>query len=519
MQTMGTRLFISICVAALLIETALTSGCVQLPGLDRLPPETPIDSADTTLGKVVGPMVEAHPGQSGIYPLFDARDAFATRLFLAQSAERTLDVRYYIWRNDISGSLLLDALRAAADRGVRVRLLLDDFHTADIDRLLVALDAHRNIEVRLFNPFVNRRNRWIDFVTDFARVNRRMHNKSFTADNQVTIVGGRNIGDEYFAAGNGVVFADLDVLAVGPVVNQVADDFERYWTSGSSYPLDKVLPMADDTRSDDVMTSAVGAQRNPEAITYVDAIRNSAFARDWNERHLILLWASARIVSDDPAKGLGQVASEALLFKTLREIIDQSSEQVDVVSPYFVPTRVGADALIALSKRGVKVRVLTNAAEATDVAVVHAGYAKWREELLENGVALYELRRASFNAGRKEGASASGSSSSSLHAKTFSVDHARVFIGSFNFDPRSANLNTEMGLVIESPALADVITAVLNARVPLDAYEVWLSDSGRLQWVERRADSVMMYDAEPGTTVCQRGRIWFMSLLPVEWLL
>jgi putative cardiolipin synthase len=145
-------------------------------------------------------MVEAHPGQSGIYPLFDARDAFATRLFLAQSAERTLDVRYYIWRNDISGSLLLDALRAAADRGVRVRLLLDDFHTADIDRLLVALDAHRNIEVRLFNPFVNRRNRWIDFVTDFARVNRRMHNKSFTADNQVTIVGGRNIGDEYFAA-------------------------------------------------------------------------------------------------------------------------------------------------------------------------------------------------------------------------------------------------------------------------------------------------------------------------------
>lgn len=209
----------------------LPAGCARLPPLDaRTPSRAFTDTADTSLGRAIAPMVEAHPGKSGIVALTDDLDAFAVRVLLAQAAERSLDVQYYIWQQDLSGTLLLEALHRAADRGVRVRLLLDDNNTRGLDKLLAALDAHPNIEVRLFNPFLHRRWRALGYLSDFARLNRRMHNKSFTADGQVTIIGGRNIGDEYFGAGD-FLFADLDVLAIGPVAADVAQDFDRYWNS------------------------------------------------------------------------------------------------------------------------------------------------------------------------------------------------------------------------------------------------------------------------------------------------
>jgi putative cardiolipin synthase len=243
------------------------------------------------------------------------------------------------------------------------------------------------------------------------------------------------------------------------------------------------------------------------------------FVRDWNAGRLQPVWAATRMVSDDPLKGLGLAAPKALLFQTVKEVIEASNVQVDVVSPYFVPTRVGVDILVGLAKRGVTVRVLTNALEASDVAAVHAGYAKWRRELLKNGVMLYELRRAAGDYSTEARARLSGSSGSSLHAKTFSVDRARVFVGSFNFDPRSADLNTEMGVLIESPALARIIEAVMAARVPFAAYEVRLSESGDLQWIERREEGSVTHDVEPGTNAWQRVEIWLLSVLPVEWLL
>jgi cardiolipin synthase C len=515
---MAVRVVTRSCVA-LLIATMLTAACGRLPSVDHRAPAVAFDPAPTTLARVIVPMVEAHPELTGVYPLLDARDAFAARILFAQAAERTLDVRYYIWRRDISGTWLLEALRSAADRGVRVRLLLDDNHTSEIDPLLEALGAHPNIQVRLFNPFINRAHRWIDYVTDFSRLNRRMHNKSFTADNQATIVGGRNIGDEYFGATSGVLFADLDVVAIGPVVNQVASDFERYWESGSSYPASALMPIANETQIADVITAASRAERESASVEYMSAIRSSAFVRDWNDGHLEPVWAATRLVSDDPIKGLGLAAPNALLFQTVKQVIGASTARVDVVSPYFVPTRVGVDILEGLAKRGVKVTVLTNALEANDVAIVHAGYAKWRRELLQNGVTLYELRRVSADFSTEARARLSGSSGSSLHAKTFSVDRARVFVGSFNFDPRSADLNTEMGLVIESPALARMIEAVMAARVPLAAYEVRLSESGELQWIERRQDGSVTHDVEPGTSAWQRAEIRLLSTLPVEWLL
>lgn len=515
------------CTIALCLGAGLLGGCSTLPSLEnRITSTALLDTGNTQLGRAISPRVAAHPETSGIYALADARDAFAARALLAQAAERSLDVQYYIWRKDLTGTLLLEALHAAADRGVRVRLLLDDNSNSGLDTTLAALDAHPNIEVRLFNPFVIRKPHWIGYITDFSRVNRRMHNKSFTADNQATIIGGRNVGDEYFgAAAEGVLFSDLDVMAVGPVVNDVSNNFDRYWASESAYPVDRLLAPVDPARLVELASTASLVERDPAAAAYTNALRNSSFVRELIQGSLDLEWAPTRMISDDPAKVLGLGAPEALLSEKLKEIIGESAAQVDLVSPYFVPTGAGVDAFVALAEPGVKIRVLTNSLEATDSPVVHAGYAKRRKPLLEGGIALYELRSLSPDTGANKTAGlmgssgSSGSSRSSLHAKTFSVDRSRVFIGSFNFDPRSANLNTEMGFVIDSPALAQQIEVALSKRIPVSAYEVHLSDAGQLYWIEHRDGKLVRHDTEPRTSFWQRAAVSFLSILPIEWLL
>jgi putative cardiolipin synthase len=526
---MSVRRGVALYMLAFGLSASLLGACSTLPSLEDRSTSTALHNTDTTqLGRALSPLVDAHPGRSGIYPLPEARDAFAARALLAQAAERTLDAQYYIWHNDMTGILLFEALHAAADRGVRVRLLLDDNRTSGLDTRLAALDAHPNIEVRLFNPFVIRKPRVISYMIDFPRANRRMHNKSFTADNQATIIGGRNVGDEYFDAAEGFVFEDLDVMAVGPVVKDVSHDFDRYWASESSYPVDRLLAPADPALIAELASAASLIERDPAAAAYMDALRRSAFVRELMEGRLALEWAPTRMVSDDPAKGLGLTAPDTLLPQKLGDIIGEPATEVALVSAYFVPGAAGADAFAALAERGVKVRVLTNSLEATDVAVVHAGYAKRRKFLLEAGVTLYEFRRLSPDTGAYKSAGmigsfgssgSSGSSASGLHAKTLSVDRSRVFIGSFNFDPRSARLNTEMGFVIDSPALAQRIADAFDSTIPANAYEVRLSDTGELYWIERRGEQLVRHDTEPGTSLWQRTGIWFLSLLPIEWLL
>ena len=517
---MNVRTVVAPYILAICLGAGLIGGCSTLPSLENRRTSTALfDTADTRLGRAISPMVDAHPGVSGIYTLPDARDAFAARALLAQGAERTLDVQYYIWRNDMAGTLLFEALRSAADRGVRVRLLLDDNDTSGLDTLLAALASHPNIEVRLFNPFVIREPRWIGYVTDFFRLNRRMHNKSFTADNQATIIGGRNVGDEYFGATEGVVFVDLDVMAVGPVVTEVSKEFDRYWASGSSYPVERLLPAVDPTAIAEITSSALRVERDPAAAAYMNALRNLSFVHEMDQGSLVLDWSATRMISDDPAKGLGLAAPDGLLFPKLREIIGESAAEVYMESPYLVPTAAEFDEFVAVAERGVKIKVLTNSLQSTDVPIVHAGYAKRRKPLLEAGVTLYELRRLSPDTAPRKGAGRLGSSGSSLHAKAFSVDNSRAFIGSFNFDPRSSTLNTEMGFVIDSPALANRMEAVLSRRFLSSAYEVRLSDAGQLYWIERREGEWVRHDTEPGTSFWQRLEIWLMSMLPIEWLL
>ncbi|NTV97363.1 MAG: phospholipase D family protein, partial [Thiobacillus sp.] len=307
---------------ALLALLAGLAGCAVLPSLDdRSVSHALTDTETTRLGRTIAPQAAAHPGRSGIRPLLDARDAFAARILLARAAERSLDVQYYIWHPDMSGTLMFEALREAAERGVRVRLLLDDNNTAGLDPTLAALDAHANIEVRLFNPFPVRGPTALGYLTDFPRLNRRMHNKSFTADNQATIVGGRNIGDEYFGADEEVAFVDLDVLAVGPVVREVSQDFDRYWASASAYPVDRLLAPVAPERLAELAGQASLIERTPEARAYVEAVQASPFAGPLATGTVPFEWAATHLVSDDPAKGLDRSERDDELTSQLVRII------------------------------------------------------------------------------------------------------------------------------------------------------------------------------------------------------
>lgn len=505
------------------------AGCVGLPQpRSQLESEQTGDatlqqSGATSIGRAVQTLLHGRdPAHSGIYPLVEADDAFAARMLMARHAERTLDVQYYIWRADMTGLMLLEALHEAADRGVRVRLLLDDNNTAGLEPFLHALHAHPNISVRLFNPFVIRKVRWLNFVTEFPRVNRRMHNKSFTVDGSATLIGGRNIGDKYFGAADDILFADLDVLTVGAVVPEVTRDFEIYWNSQAAYSLEHVTRPRQAAVSLRLLADMAGQiARSPAARDYLESLRESDLLARLLERDLVFEWAPVRMVSDVPDKVWQKHAQDSLLVNQLQDIIGNPRYDVELISPYFVPTAAGVDAFAWLVRQGVEVRVLTNSLAATDVAFVHAGYARRRKALLQAGVQLYELNhirpRKVPGSGRK--GRILGSSGSSLHAKTFSVDGQYVFVGSFNFDPRSAHLNTELGFIIDSPALAQRIRRAFDEEIPEQAYRLSLSGQGRLRWTLRGSDRLQVFLHEPHSGWLRRASVRFLSWLPIEGLL
>jgi putative cardiolipin synthase len=504
------------------ILAAAFAGCASLPPPDGRAPTTAFgDTAQTRLGRALAAEVAANPAKTGIHPLANAHDAFAARALLAAAADKSLDAQYYIWHGDQVGDLLFEALWQAAERGVRVRLLLDDMNTAGLDATLAALDAHPAIEVRLYNPLVQREARALGFLTDFQRVNRRMHNKSFIVDNQAAVVGGRNIGDEYFGAGTGVAFADLDVVAVGAAVRELSAEFDAFWNSASAYPAAGFVGSAGPEAAARLRARFESTRGDPRSRDYLEALRTAPLVRDILDRRVAFEWTTARVVYDDPAKTLDTTGrTDVLLFPELVRAMGQPERSLELVSPYFVPGDDGTDALVAMAKRGVRIRILTNSLASSDVAAVHAGYAKRRVDLLRAGVRLFELRPTAGRDEQGEKLGIGSSSSSGLHAKTFAVDGRRIFVGSFNFDQRSARLNTEMGIVVDSAALAGELAAAFDTTIPRAAWEVRLASDGQgLEWVERTASGERRYASEPATSWIKRSGVQFLSVLPIEWLL
>ena len=510
------------------LKAALITGVVifalrmvfALPSLEgRVTSKFTPPSAQTVLGKALLPLMAAHQGTSGVYPLSHGPDALAMRVLLADTAQETLDTQYYIWHDDPSGLILLDALHRAALRGVRVRLLVDDNGTPHLDQELAALNALPNFEVRIFNPFTLRSPRMISYLFDFPRLNRRMHNKSFTVDGVATIVGGRNIGDIYFAYGAGGRYIDLDVLAVGDAAMDVSENFDLFWASRSSYPSDLIVE-PDGSGLDLLVAEVLAAKANPDSVVYVEAIKSSQMIGQIIDASLPLEWVKVQMVSDDPAKGLQRVDREKLMINRLGEILGEVTQSIDLVSAYFIPGVRFTNYLSDMAENGVRVRTLTNSQEATDVLPVHAGYVKYRDDLLRSGVEVYELKSTQAQRKLSDQFGILGSSSTGLHAKTFTIDNSRIFIGSFNFDPRSANLNCEMGFLIESPNISKIMAGLFDVQIKQASYQAILTVENSNQWVEFRPDgSEVRYQTEPKTTAFSRGIVRFIGWLPIEWLL
>ena len=526
----------SVAAASWLAVALLLAGCTTLPrDYPRTVSTALADTQQTRLGRWAAPLLAGHPGLSGVHPLRTGMDAFLARMALADLAERSLDMQYFIWEADTTGRLLADRLVRAADRGVRVRLLLDDLHAAGLDGALGALDQHPNVEVRVFSPFGLRDARTLDLLSSFGRLNRRMHNKSFTADNQVAVVGGRNVADEYFNAGADIAFRDLDLLAVGPVVPQVSAAFDEYWNSEFAVPVAVVT--GEGATPDEIKERRAALARHTEEArgsAYGKALVETDMAAALTAGSLPFFWAPAQAVFDRPGKaGTDPDDRTTHLGPQLRRVVEGATTEVILVSPYFVPREEGVAFLSGLRRRGVRVVVLTNSLASTDLPVVHAGYAPYREDLLRAGVELYELKPTAFERGRRkredgpEREALGGSSQAGLHAKTFAVDRRVMFVGSFNLDPRSALLNTEMGILVESPALTESMAGALVQGLPDQAFRLELrpvpgaaggpdAAGSTLHWVTREGGEEVRFDAEPFAGLWLRLKVWFLSLLPIE---
>jgi len=515
--------------AALAALLAL-AGCAPTLRMnaERPPSQAISNHADSPLRTHLAAHIPA--GESGFHLLQDGHAALAARLALAQRASHTLDVQYYLFHNDTTGKLVAAALLAAAERGVRVRLLIDDIDTANKELRLATLNVHPNIQVRLFNPFHTRSSNlfvkgW-QTLRDRVRLNRRMHNKVFIADNQLGITGGRNIGDEYFDAHHDLAFIDLDVVAAGAIVDSLSQSFDQYWNSIAAVPVS-------------AFRVKTNKRRLQEASRFLQQFRAEQLDSDYGRRlnaadpvpellagHTPWIVAHADFVVDPPDKVLSHHSelSSRLLISQLANLGLAPTRRALIVSPYFVPGATGVAHFESWRKHEVQVDVLTNAYTASDVPVVHAGYANYRVPLLQAGINLYELKPVAEPIGGRLRDLGSGSSRASLHAKAFVIDDTHVFIGSFNFDPRSLHLNTEMGLVIHSAELARQVTAIAEDAMRAErSYQPRLvagkngqGSAERLQWHDIHQGTARIFDVEPGTTLIQRILLRVLQILPIE---
>ncbi len=459
---------------------------------------------------------QAHVGQSAFRLLSRGTEAFVTRVKSADAATRSIDVQTYIWHGDTTGMHLVERLLAAADRGVKVRLLVDDMDARAANAGFAALAAHENIEVRTFNPFASRTGKFsmmLEGLGSFSRLNHRMHNKSWIVDNRLALVGGRNLGDEYFGASEDVNFVDLDFGMIGPVVRDVSRSFDAYWNSVNAYPMQLLNPQGVTAEALAKLRDYLVQHRNEASVDQymlvlaADAEVQHLFSGDWP-----MQWSGHyTFAADDPLKSKLPEGDPArtTVMSTLMPVLTGASSSVAVISPYFVPGKTGTDMLVKLVDDGRKVRVLTNSLVANDVAAVHGGYSRSRKPLLKGGVQIWELKPI---AGTKSQSSLFGSSGASLHTKAFIVDSGTVFLGSYNLDPRSTWLNCEQGVLVENEVLANQLRSIYAKQIDREhAWKVSLV-SGELSWT----DGTDTFGSEPKAGAWRRFQAWIARVLHLD---
>jgi cardiolipin synthase C len=470
---------------------------------------------NTAVGALFEEVADHHLGLSGFSLVSQGDIAFMARLGMADLAERTLDAQYYIWDADTTGRILADRLLRAADRGVRVRLLIDDiYQTKDKDFTVAALDAHPNIEVRVFNPVTSRGWRMLSFLGEFGRVNRRMHNKLLIMDNAVGIVGGRNIADIYFGVRSDHNYRDLDVMTAGPIVNQLSASFDLFWNSEWAIPVGAIMKTLPTEKEVEALKRRLEANIAASGYPYPLDEHLAALRSRLVQIRDNFIWAPGRVLVEQPSR-VHTESNSGVISAALGKRASEVEHELLVESPYFILTDQNIEGVRQLTARGVKVRVLTNSAASNDVIAAHAGYANTRKQLLEAGVELYELqpdtnmkRRWSLIAGKSRAA---------LHAKCLVFDRRSVFIGSFNLDPRSTTLNTEIGVMIDSPEIANQVGALMDEGVaPGSAFRVTLDKNNDLQWTAEINGKKVEYDNDPETSFWQRLMVGFVGMLPIE---
>jgi len=524
-----TRDFALACAFALVAASCSTSPLrtdVPKEHTQALPPAT-----DTASARYVQSEAKQHPDLSGFRLLTRSTNALMSRIAMIDHAAHSVDLQYYIFENDDTGRLVAQRLLAAADRGVRVRLLLDDLGLGDKDRVFDALDAHPQIEVRRFNPFRTSHpslpSKIAQFLIEGQRLNRRMHNKSFIVDNVAAIVGGRNIGDAYFDAAADTNFRDMDVIAIGTVVAAASKAFDNYWNSDAAFPAAAFGDRhATDANLDQLRADLKQHARAFAESDYVQSTMEELPNGPTADRRGEWFWGPAELVADEPEKI--STKDDEPLFRIgpkVKAIIDGAQSQVLLVTPYFVPGDSGVAFLTGVAGRGVDVEALTNSLAATDETAAFAGYSHYRGDLLKGGVKLFELRPAKGST--PAAATAYGTSSGvALHAKAIVVDSRFSFVGSMNMDQRSTLLNTEMGVIVDCPALAQAIAEYFrNAVAPGSAARLQLAGSenghpsGDIQWVTEQDGKQVVLDSDPDATAARKLEVSVLKLLPIDGLL
>ncbi|HEY6599316.1 MAG TPA: phospholipase D family protein [Pseudomonadales bacterium] len=500
----------------LALGAILLNGCATVPkDYTSTPSFTFQDHASTTVGAFLEKAAAHHPDQSGFAIFPDGRRAFTSRIAMTELAEKTLDLQYFIWDRDATGRILVEHLIHAADRGVRVRILVDDLNLeGDRDVLITTMDAHPNIEVRIFNPFANRSWKFLGFLTDFNRLNHRMHNKLFVMDNAVAIVGGRNIGDHYFDVHQEVNFRDLDVIAGGPVVREASTVFDHFWNGPWSVPIAALVNRS--ASETDLRAAMVTLHEQIAAESYPYPLAEDVATLKSELTTIIdgFIWAPGHMIFDDPNE-VKEHGRTITMTQGFYRRVDRVESELLIEVPYFVVRDRGMAAVKSLRDRGVRIRVLTNSLASNDVLVAHAGHAEMREELIAAGVELYELRAEP--ATEKKTSYLSGSARSSLHCKAFVFDRKDLFIGSLNLDPRSGDINTEAGLYIESAELSAQVIAYMNEGVlPRNSFHVLLDAEGHLYWVTETDGKAERYDHDPNSTFWQRVTARIVQMLPIR---
>ena len=523
----------------LILSLVVLSGCASLlPDYPRAYTTALPRPEETLTWKAIEGQLDSHPGDSGFYLLSSGIDAFLARLLLIDAAERTLDLQYYIFQGDITPKLVVDRLLAAADRGVRIRLLVDDWNIQGKDFVLSMIGAHPNIEVRVFNPVAGSRSSYLSrplhYLFGAQRIKNRMHNKAFIADNAVAIVGGRNIGDEYFHAQPGVNFEDMDLMAMGPIAQEVSAAFDEYWNHELAIPIEAFVSRGPGAKDLQKARRTLEEQREAVKVTeYGQRLMESDLLKRLEAGSLPVVWAKGEVLCDRPGRvnASGAINPEDRMAPRLLEIMEETRSEALLISPYFVPRKKGVKILAKMRERGVAVKILTNSLASNDVSVAHGGYARYRKDLLRLGVDLFELKPIPGQREEKERTEGVGSSGAALHTKTFILDRKVLFVGTFNLDPRSAWFDTQNGIAVRSEELAGQAARLFEESTDRNrAFSVTLrkdsagsegsrSEGTRLEWVAEEKGKEVRYFHEPETGLWRRFYVKLLSLFIPEKML